>query len=179
MPPNIRRVRVSDAAAITQIMQDPAAFPGVLQLPYASEEMWRERIERGLKEGSNDLLLVAEVNGAVVGNAGLNPVGTALRRLHCRGLGIAVAGTHQGTGVGSALMAALLDYADNWANVLRVELTVYSDNAAGIALYEKFGFVREGVHRAYALRAGKYVDAVSMARLHPNPPVLAPAARQP
>jgi putative acetyltransferase len=78
--------------------------------------------------------------------------------------------------VGTALMQALVDYADRWAHVLRLELTVYVDNARAIALYRKFGFEVEGTHRAYALRDGAYVDALFMARLHPNPPTL-PAAQ--
>ena len=85
-------------------------------------------------------------------------------------LGISVAREAQGRGVGSALMAAMCDYADRWAGVLRLELTVYTDNAAAVALYRKFGFVVEGTHRAYAMRDGRYVDAHAMARLHPDPP---------
>jgi putative acetyltransferase len=46
-----------------------------------------------------------------------------------------------------------------------VELVVYADNAAGVALYEKFGFEVEGTHRRYAFRDGEYVDAYAMARL--------------
>ena len=37
----------------------------------------------------------------------------------------------------------------------------------GIALYEQFGFEREGTHRRYAFRNGEYVDAYSMARIRP------------
>jgi L-phenylalanine/L-methionine N-acetyltransferase len=48
---------------------------------------------------------------------------------------------------------------------MRVELSVYTDNAAGIALYEKFGFEIEGTHHRYAFRNGEYVDAYSMARI--------------
>jgi len=70
----------------------------------------------------------------------------------------------------AALMLAALELADNWLNVLRIELTVYADNAAAIALYERHGFQIEGRLRAYALRGGRYVDALAMARLHPNPP---------
>jgi L-phenylalanine/L-methionine N-acetyltransferase len=40
-------------------------------------------------------------------------------------------------------------------------------NAAGIALYEKFGFEIEGAHRRLAFRDGEYVDAYSMARIKP------------
>ena len=73
-------------------------------------------------------------------------------------------------GVGTALMAALCEYADRWAGVLRLELNVYTDNLPAIALYRKFGFEVEGTHRGYALRDGVYVDSYSMARWHPNPP---------
>jgi L-phenylalanine/L-methionine N-acetyltransferase len=62
-------------------------------------------------------------------------------------------------------MEAALDLADNWLNLIRVELTVYSDSAAAIALYEKFGFEIEGTHRHYAFRNGEYVDAYYMVRI--------------
>ena len=42
---------------------------------------------------------------------------------------------------------------------------VYTDNAAAIHLYEKFGFVIEGTKRKYAFRDGEYVDAHVMARV--------------
>jgi putative acetyltransferase len=113
---------------------------------------------------------VAEAEGALVGNAGLNPVGPALRRRHAMHLGITVAKGWQGRGVGTQLMAALLDAADRWLGCLRIELTVFTDNEAAIALYRKFGFEIEGTHRAYALRDGRYVDVLAMARLHPSPP---------
>ena len=54
---------------------------------------------------------------------------------------------------------------DNWLNLKRVELHVYTDNARAIHLYEKFGFVTEDTHRAFAFRDGEYVDAYSMARV--------------
>jgi GNAT superfamily N-acetyltransferase len=79
------------------------------------------------------------------------------------GMGVAVA--WQGQGVGSRLLAAVLDLADNWMNVQRVELSVYADNEAAIALYRKFGFDTEGLFREYAVRDGALVDALSMARL--------------
>lgn len=42
---------------------------------------------------------------------------------------------------------------------------VLQDNLAGIALYEKLGFQREGLFQGYAFKAGAYVDAVPMARI--------------
>ncbi|OYU98728.1 MAG: hypothetical protein CFE45_15385 [Burkholderiales bacterium PBB5] len=105
-----------------------------------------------------------------MGLAGLHPTGPALRRRHAMSLGISVAAQAQGQRVGTALMAALCDYADQWAQVLRIELSVFADNARAIGLYQRFGFEREGLHRGYALRDGHYADVLSMARLHPRPP---------
>jgi putative acetyltransferase len=87
-------------------------------------------------------------------------------------LGIGLASEWQGRGIGGQLMARLLDWADHWAGVLRIELHVHDDNERAIAMYRKLGFVEEGRHRAYALKNGRYVDSLSMARLHPDPPQL-------
>lgn len=166
----IRRVRTSDAESMARLMGDPETLGSLLQLPYPSVEAWRTRLAEWDTPGRADLLLVAESEQRIVGNAGLNPVGTALRRRHAMSLGIMVEKSWHGRGVGTQLMAALLDAADRWLGCLRIELTVFTDNAAAIALYRKFGFEVEGTHRAYALRDGRYVDVLAMARLHPNPP---------
>lgn len=168
----VRRCALDDAAAVARIMGDPAVQRETLQPPHPSEADWRQRLADTLASGSRDLLLVAERGGEVVGCAGLHPNGRLARRQHAMTLGIAVASSAQDQGVGSALMAALCEAADRWLGVLRIELTVFTDNAAAIALYRKFGFVEEGVHRAYALRDGHYDDVLAMARLHPQPPLL-------
>lgn len=170
--PTIRRATVRDAAAYARIMGDPAVLGSLMQLPYTNEDVWRARLTEMDAPGRQDLMLVAERDGTVLGTAGLHPVGPALRRRHAMMLGISVAPEAQGQGVGTALMQALVDYADRWAQVLRLELQVYADNHHAQALYRKFGFVVEGRHPAYALRDGEYVESWSMARLHPRPPAL-------
>jgi len=168
----IRKAIPGDAAAYARMMSEVDVYSNLLQMPYADEETWRQRLTESCAPGKTDLGLVAELDGAVVGSAGMHPVGAALRRRHAMMLGISVAGHAQGKGVGSALMAALCDYADRWAGVLRIELTVFEDNQRAQALYRKFGFEVEGKHRAYALRDGRYVDAIFMARLHPGQPLV-------
>jgi putative acetyltransferase len=172
----IRRARPADAAAITAQFAEPDVYGSTLQMPHPSEELWLQRLTANnpAPPGSAELVLAAVVDGQPVGLAGLHPEGSSARRRHAMSLGITVAGAHQGQGVGNALMATLLDYADNWAQVLRVELTVFHDNARAIRLYERHGFVHEGRLRAYALRAGVYVDALAMARLHPRQPMVKP-----
>jgi putative acetyltransferase len=108
--------------------------------------------------------LVALVDGQVVGQLGLD-IEPAARRRDVGSFGMAVHDDYQGQGVGSALMAAMIELADNWLGLRRLELEVWADNAAAIHLYEKFGFETEGRGRQYARRAGELVDALFMARL--------------
>jgi putative acetyltransferase len=166
----IRRANPKDAGSYARIMGEEDVFSNLLQMPYTDEDAWRARLTDSCAPGKADIGIVAEVDGVVVGTAGLHPVGPAQRRRHVMMLGISIAKEAQGKGVGKALMQALVDYADNWAGVLRIELTVYPDNERAIALYRQFGFEVEGTHRAYALRNGRYVDTLTMARLHPQQP---------
>jgi L-phenylalanine/L-methionine N-acetyltransferase len=171
----VRRARVDDAAAIARLMDDPAVYPGLMQMPHASEEAQRARLVDSLAPGKADVLLVAERGGEIVGSAGMHPAGASPRRRHVMVLGISVRADAQGQGVGSALMQAMCDYADRWIGLLRLELSVYVDNERAIALYRRFGFEVEGRHRGYVLRDGAFVDAFAMARLHPAPPAIARA----
>lgn len=172
----IRRARPDDAAALARMMDDPAIYSNLMQMPFANEEAHRARLVESLVPGKLDLSLVAERDGGLVGSAGLHPVGPMQRRRHAMMLGISVVPRAQRHGVGTALMQTLCDYADRWVGVLRLELTVYVDNVAAIALYRRFGFELEGRHRGYAMRDGKLVDAFAMARFHPDPPRIDAAA---
>ncbi len=161
----IRHTEPDDYEALHAIMTQPRAAAGTMQMPLASKESWRKRLADP-RDGFYSLVACVEVAGEprIVGSASLDIVQRPRRR-HVAGLGMAVHDDWQGRGVGSALMAALVDLADNWIDVQRIELTVYTDNAAAVHLYKKFGFEVEGTLRSYAFRNGVYVDAYYMARL--------------
>jgi putative acetyltransferase len=146
---------------VTALYNDPAVTRQVLQMPFQSTEVWRQRLATN---DERQLKLVALHDGDVIGNLGLEQF-ARIRRAHCANLGMGVAVAWQGKGVGSMLLAAALDVADNWMNLRRVELTVYADNEAAIGLYRKFGFETEGLLRDYAVRDGRWVDTLAMARL--------------
>lgn len=138
------------------------AARGTLQLPLRSVEDTRKYLAN-LPAG--DIQLVACVRGRIVGGIGLHRGALRPRRQHVGNIGISIHDDWVGRGIGTALLRAAIDLADNWLGLRRLELTVYPDNSRAIALYERFGFVVEGRHRDYALRDGGYVDALAMARL--------------
>ena len=159
-PVEIRATRPSDAEGIASIANLPGFRAGTLRLPFQSVEETQQWLD---KPAPGSTRLVAVLDRQIVGNAGLNRL--AGRRVHVGQIGMGVHDDFTGRGIGSALLAALIDAADNWLAIKRVELTVYIDNAPAIRLYEKFGFETEGRLKAFAFRNGDYVDAFTMARL--------------
>jgi L-phenylalanine/L-methionine N-acetyltransferase len=155
----IRALEPADLPELTEAWNQPQAFANTLQLPYTSLEFVQAR-----HAGSpGRTRLVAVIEGKVVGMIVLSRFEN--RRSHAGSLGMAVHDAYAGRGAGTALMAAIVDLADNWLQLKRLELGVYADNARAIALYERFGFEHEGLQRAYSWRNGAYADSLTMARL--------------
>src|SRR5882672_4799905 len=115
----IRRVEPGDYKAVQQVHAQPNALRGTLQLPFPSEESWKERIA---KFGANDYALVACVEGEIVGMLSLMATTPSPRRKHVGWLGMAVHDKWQSKGVGTALMKAAIDLADKWLDLSRLNL---------------------------------------------------------
>lgn len=160
----IRRAELGDYEAVYEMFKSPEVFAGTLQLPYPSREYWRKRIEANQEDV---VCLVALVGERVIGLMCVEMFPNIPRRRHAGKIGISVHQEFHGKGVGSALLAAGVDLADNWLNLMRLELEVYADNEAAIRLYERYGFVYEGTLRQHAFRDGVYVDSNVMGRLRP------------
>ncbi len=157
---------MADAAGIYALRHMPGVFENILGTPAESLSA-AEKFLAGLNNSMFQFSAVirsADGEEKVIGTAGLQ-VAANPRRRHSGEIGIMVHKDYQELGVGSALMAAVIDMADNWLKLVRVELTVYEDNPRAIALYEKFGFEREGVKRASAKKNGAYVNEIVMARI--------------
>lgn len=87
------------------------------------------------------------------------------RLLHTGGLGLMVHQDYWNQRIGSRLMDCILDLADNWLNLKRVELDVFTDNLAAVRLYEKKGFTHEGIRRFFSFGDGCWAHSHFMARI--------------
>ncbi|KDN29920.1 GCN5 family acetyltransferase [Vibrio fortis] len=157
----VRRTEPSDARSVKEIYECPNAFRGTLQLPHPSLDLWEKRLTHVPEHVYS---YVALYQGEVIGNLGLEVCANPRRR-HVASLGMGVKDNFAGKGVGSALLQTAVDLCDNWINIKRLELTVYTDNEQAINLYKKFGFQIEGESAAFAFRDGEYVAAYHMARI--------------
>jgi L-phenylalanine/L-methionine N-acetyltransferase len=80
--------------------------------------------------------------------------------------GFAIAPEKKGKGMGSKMLAEIIQLAKE-AGVKRLELSTYVINKPAIALYEKFGFEKEGILRNYTWlkNENRYLDEVMMSLL--------------
>lgn len=105
-------------------------------------------------------LLALESGGEVVGALGMHPTGVN----GVLSMGMWVLPGERGRGGGRMLMAAAIDAVPD--GIHKLELEVFPDNEAAIALYRSFGFEQEGVRRDhYRRRDGSLRSALIMARL--------------
>ncbi len=160
----IRAARLEDADDLNELANLPAFRHGTLRMPYQGVEWVKRRLEAF---DPNRHFLVALKDNVLVGQGGL--FRRQGRESHS---GFVILGVHDDyhrQGIGNALLKALLDIADNWLGLIRLDLTVNVDNDAAIKLYKRHGFEEEGRQRAATLRDGELVDAFMMARLRQPP----------
>ncbi|MGB4723089.1 MAG: GNAT family N-acetyltransferase, partial [Defluviitoga tunisiensis] len=67
-----------------------------------------------------------------------------------------------GLGIGSNLLAYLIDWARETGVIRKINLKVREDNVRARALYEKFGFKTEGIITRYFYIEGKFYNVIEM-----------------
>ena len=106
--------------------------------------------------------LLAELDGEVVGLAGLDAVGDREKLRHRCSLGISIDRAYWGLGIGRALTLACIECAKR-AGYAQLELDVVAENERALALYRSLGFVEYGRNpRGFRTRAGAWQALVLM-----------------
>ena len=162
----VRPADPADAEQLTRLAEAVSAEPEAWLISADGE--WRSvgderRYLKAVRRYPHAAVFVAERvgDGAVVGRLSLAR-DTHPASAHVADLGLMVAADARRRGVGWALLEAAVDWARG-AGVRKLELHVFPWNEPAIALYEKFGFEREGFRKGHYRRADEYVDAMLMA----------------
>jgi ribosomal protein S18 acetylase RimI-like enzyme len=107
-----------------------------------------------------DGTIVAVAGDAVIGSIHVGVSGHGYGEI-----GMAIAREWRGRGVGSALMEAAIEWARE-RGLHKLSLGVFAHNAAGLALYRKYGFVEEGRRvKHYRRQSGELWDSIEMGLL--------------
>jgi L-phenylalanine/L-methionine N-acetyltransferase len=165
----IRAAEPGDAQPLVQLAAEVGSEEGAWLLTTAE---WRSIAEerrylRAVRRHPDAAVYVALDGPEIVGRLSLaRDVHPSSR--HVADLGLMVAASHRRRGVGRALLEQAVDWALS-AGVCKLELHVFPWNGPALALYESFGFEREGLRKGHYLRDGVPVDAVLMALLLAEP----------
>ena len=159
----VREATPGDAPALVELAQQVGAEPEGWLI---ADVGWRgvadeRRYLKAIRRHPHAAVFVAESRGEIVGRLSVardpHPASN-----HVADLGLMVAASHRRQGVGRALLKRAVEWGAA-ARVRKLELHVFPHNAPAIALYESFGFVREGYRRDHYRRGPGYVDAILMA----------------
>ena len=160
----LRPFRASDAEGMNRIRTMRGVMETIPTLISESPE-FTEKVCAGF--GANDQKLCAvldtEKGEKLIGFAALH-LTEKPRVRHTASVSIIIDAEYQNMGLGRALLSALLELADKWLMLVRVELEVQAQNEKAIHLYESLGFVKEGLLKYAFMQDGRYTDIVVMGR---------------
>lgn len=158
----IRAYEIADWEDVAELFLAPNCRWGTARMPYQSRDDIKHKLANP-PPGMRRLVAVIDSEQKIAGFVNLRTFSD--RRAHVGSIGILVHDDYQNQGIGSQLMVAIIDLAENWLNLKRLELIVNTDNSSAIHLYEKFGFEKEGTLKKDAFRDGTYIDAYTMAKV--------------
>ena len=160
----LRPFTEDDAAVMAEIIEDPEVvrFTGE-----ASEEFPMERLRSwyGSRSAQNDRLDLAvtdRATGELVGEVVLYEWDATARSCTFRTL---VGPRGRGRGIGTEATRLIVGHGFEQLGLHRIQLEAYGHNPRALRVYEKVGFVVEGVRREADFRDGQWLDWVMMAVL--------------
>ena len=164
----IREAELSDAseviALLDQIGQE-SSFTSLDENGLSISESEMQIFIDKQAQSENQITLLAFLNDELAGIINV----TADQRPRVRHIGdifLGIKKTFWGSGLGSILMEEAIEWAKTSGVIRRLQLTVQKRNLAAIHLYEKMGFITEGLQeRGACIERGEFLDVYLMGKL--------------
>lgn len=153
----IRKALPADAKEMINCMQSVMDERIYLVSEYY---FYTERGEAERIKNPDDLNLIATLEDQVVALLTIQR-GMYRKTRHTASLGIAVKSRHRGKGLGTVMIRRAIEWC-RMNDIKKLNLEVFSSNESAIRLYEKIGFVKEGIKKDQFNIDGKFVDDVLM-----------------
>lgn len=161
----VRAQEVKDIEKIHEMRIDPRNAKNIISTPYESLDAFRKRRTDFIDDNTYLLVCVDQESQVVVGNCALK-IEPQLRLNHVATIAILVDADLHGQGIGSQMMASMIDLGFNYLKLRRIQLQVNVDNENAINLYKKFGFEIEGMLKDYTKYDNQYHDGYVMALIN-------------
>ena len=160
----IREAAPADAAPLLKFINTTAGETdyltfgaGEFELSLADEATYLEKF----RNSPTAIYLIATLGDQVIGSLSFQ-AGRRARVRHTGEFGVSVLQAYWGEGIGSSLIESMITWAKATKIIRKINLRVRTDNQKAIRLYEKFGFVRQGLITREFIVAGEFFDVLSM-----------------
>ena len=158
----IRDAGEADAASIATIYNQGIADR--IATLETEERTPEERKQWLAARGPRHPVLVAELDGTVVGWGSLNKFNPRKAYDFVGDFSVYVERARRGKGVGGGLLRALIARAKQ-LDYHKLVLSAFPWNAAGMALYQRYGFRTVGIYKEQGLLDGEWVDTIIMEKI--------------
>lgn len=119
-----------------------------------------EHIKR-ISNDVNTLMILGIVNDTIVSVSQISSPNRK-RIVHNSELSISVKKEYWRSGIGGAVMIELIKFAKENGDIKTISLGVKANNCNAVIMYERFGFIKVGVHRDYFNVNGNFDDEILM-----------------
>jgi len=152
------------ALRLQALENDPAAFATTYQEDAAMPDLqWQDRLQNS--EGQKSYMLFAQCEGKVIGMVGALLEQGACVEHKATIVSVYVQPEYRGQGIAKTLMQAIMQLLQANKKIVHVQLTVNSDNASAIKLYESVGFKKVGLLEKLVKVGDDFIDGYMMVNI--------------
>ena len=118
---------------------------------------------RNILENDGSFVLIGIDNDKIIGSIDLIRK-KRLEEHHVAEIGMCIKKEYRNKGIGKEMFRRVFEICQSEKKIEKIELDVFSNNTAGIKLYEKMGFVFEGKRRNSIVKGNEKIDLIMMGK---------------